>query len=45
VSLAEVAFVLLAVVAVVTALASLLVRELVHTILWIAVFFVDLWAI
>ena len=36
------AFLLLAVVAVVTALASLLARELVHTIMWIAVFFVDL---
>ncbi len=44
-SLAEIAFVLLAVVAVVTAIAALLVRELVHTILWIAVFFVDLSAI
>jgi NADH:ubiquinone oxidoreductase subunit 6 (subunit J) len=42
VSLEEVAFLLLAVVAVVTALAALLARELVHTILWIAVFFVDL---
>jgi NADH-quinone oxidoreductase subunit J len=41
-SLEEVAFLLLAVVAVLTATASLLVRELVHTILWIAVFFVDL---
>jgi len=45
VSLAEIAFVLLAVVSVVTAIAALLVRELVHTILWIAVFFVDLSAI
>lgn len=44
-SLEEVAFLLLAVVAIGTAAASLLVRELVHTILWIAVFFVDLSAI
>lgn len=35
----------LAAVAVVTAILALLVRELVHTILWIAVFFVDLAAI
>ena len=42
ISLAEAAFVLLALVAVVTAAASLLARELVHTIMWIAVFFVDL---
>ena len=42
ISLEEVAFLLLAVVAVVTAVASLLARELVHTIMWIAVFFVDL---
>ncbi len=41
-SLAEAAFVLLALVAVVTALAALLVRELVHTIMWVAIFFVDL---
>lgn len=41
----EVAFFALAAVAVVTALAALLVRELVHTIMWIAVFFVDLSAI
>ena len=41
-SLEEVAFLLLAAVAVVTALAALLARELVHTIMWIAVFFVDL---
>jgi len=45
VSLPEVAFALLAAIAVVTAIASLLVRELVHTILWIAVFFVDLAAV
>ena len=45
VSLEELAFLVLAVVAVVTAIAALLVRELVHTILWIAVFFVDLSAI
>lgn len=42
---AEIAFVLLAVVAVATGAAALLVRELVHTIMWIAVFFVDLAAI
>ncbi len=41
-SLEEAAFLLLALVAVVTAIAALLVRELVHTIMWIAVFFVDL---
>ena len=40
--LEEVAFAALAAVAVVTALLSLLVRELVHTILWVAVFFVSL---
>ncbi len=44
-SLPEVAFAILAAVAVVTAIAALLVRELVHTILWIAIFFVDLAAI
>lgn len=44
-SLEEIAFVLLALIAVVTAALALLVRELVHTILWIAVFFVDLAAI
>ncbi len=44
-SLEEIAFALLALIAVVTAVAALLVRELVHTILWIAVFFVDLAAI
>lgn len=38
----QVAFAALAAIAVVTAIAALLVRELVHTILWIAVFFVDL---
>jgi NADH:ubiquinone oxidoreductase subunit 6 (subunit J) len=42
VSLEEVAFLLMAAVAVLTAIGALLVRELVHTILWIAVFFVDL---
>ena len=42
IGLDEAAFVLLAVVAVVTAIAALLARELVHTIMWIAVFFVDL---
>lgn len=41
-SLELVAFILLAGVAVVTGLLALLVRELVHTILWVAVFFVDL---
>ena len=41
----EIAFAALAGVAVVTALLALLVRELVHTILWIAVFFVSLSAI
>jgi NADH-quinone oxidoreductase subunit J len=43
--LEELAFLALAAVAVATAIASLLVRELVHTILWIAIFFVDLAAI
>jgi NADH-quinone oxidoreductase subunit J len=43
--LEELAFLALASVAVVTAIAALLVRELVHTILWIAIFFVDLAAI
>ena len=41
----EAAFVLLAIIAVATAVGALLVRELVHTIMWIAVFFVDLSAI
>jgi NADH-quinone oxidoreductase subunit J len=45
VSLDEIAFLLLALVAVVTASMALLVRELVHTILWIAIFFIDLSAI
>ncbi|MEM0128802.1 MAG: NADH-quinone oxidoreductase subunit J [Thermoplasmata archaeon] len=44
-SLEEVTFVVLALVAVGTAVLALMVRELVHTILWIAVFFVDLAAI
>ena len=44
-SLEELAFLVLALVALVTAVAALLVRELVHTILWISVFFVDLSAI
>ncbi|MGD0257164.1 MAG: NADH-quinone oxidoreductase subunit J [Thermoplasmata archaeon] len=44
-SLEELAFLALAVVAIVTAVAALLVRELVHTILWVSVFFVDLSAI
>jgi NADH:ubiquinone oxidoreductase subunit 6 (subunit J) len=45
VSLEELAFLALALVAVGTAIAALLVRELVHTILWVAIFFVDLSAI
>ncbi|HTT15029.1 MAG TPA: NADH-quinone oxidoreductase subunit J [Thermoplasmata archaeon] len=44
-SLEELAFLVLAVIALVTAAAALLVRELVHTILWVAIFFVDLAAI
>ncbi len=44
-SLEELAFLALAAVALGTAAAALLVRELVHTILWIALFFVDLSAI
>ncbi|MFZ0892709.1 MAG: NADH-quinone oxidoreductase subunit J [Thermoplasmata archaeon] len=40
-----VAFAALGVVAVVTAILALLVRELVHTILWVALFFIDLSAI
>ena len=43
--LEELAFLVLALVAVATAVLALLVRELVHTILWIAVFFVDLSAV
>ena len=43
--LEEAAFVALGGVAIATALLALLVRELVHTILWVAVFFVDLAAI
>jgi NADH-quinone oxidoreductase subunit J len=45
VSLEELAFLVLAVLALVTSVAALLVRELVHTILWVSVFFVDLSAI
>jgi NADH-quinone oxidoreductase subunit J len=45
VSLTDLAFAILAVGAVVTAISALLVRELVHTILWIALFFVDLSAL
>jgi NADH-quinone oxidoreductase subunit J len=45
VSLEELAFLVLAAVAVGTAAAALLVRELVHTILWVSVFFVDLAAL
>ncbi|MCI4319344.1 MAG: NADH-quinone oxidoreductase subunit J [Thermoplasmata archaeon] len=41
-SLEDLAFLALAAVAVVTALLALLVRELVHTIMWVAVFFVTL---
>jgi NADH-quinone oxidoreductase subunit J len=44
-TLEEFAFVVLALVALGTAVSALLVRELVHTILWVAVFFVDLSAI
>ena len=44
-SLEEIAFLFLAVVALVTAAAALLVRELIHTILWIAIFLIDLSAI
>jgi NADH-quinone oxidoreductase subunit J len=45
VNLEVVAFAVLGTVAVVTAILALLVRELVHTILWVAIFFVDLSAI
>ena len=38
----ELAFLALGAIALATALASLLVRELVHTILWVSVFFVSL---
>lgn len=38
----DLAFLGLGAIAIVTALASLLVRELVHTILWVSVFFVSL---
>jgi len=43
--LEQLAFAGLAVIAVVTAILALFVRELVHTILWIALFFVDISAI
>ena len=43
--LEELAFLAIALVAVATALLALLTRELVHTILWIALFFVDLSAL
>ncbi len=43
--LEELAFLVIAAVAIVTAANALLVRELVHTILWIALFFVDLAAL
>jgi len=42
VSLEEIAFLILAAVGLFTAVSALLVRELVHTIMWIAIFFVDL---
>jgi NADH:ubiquinone oxidoreductase subunit 6 (subunit J) len=42
VSLQEIAFLALGAVAVGTAVLALLVRELVHTILWVAIFFVTL---
>ena len=45
VSLDELAFLVLAAIAIFTAVAALLVRELVHTIIWVATFFVDLSAI
>ncbi len=41
----ELAFLALAAIAFITGLSALLVRELVHTILWIGIFFVDLSAI
>ncbi|MGD0718398.1 MAG: NADH-quinone oxidoreductase subunit J [Thermoplasmata archaeon] len=41
----ELAFLALALIAVATGILALLVRELVHTIVWIGVFFVDLAAI
>jgi len=41
----ELAFAVLAATAVLTSIAALLVRELVHTIMWVAIFFVDLAAI
>ena len=44
-SLEEVAFLILAAVGLFTAVSALLVRELVHTIMWIALFFVDISAI
>ena len=44
-TLEELAFAVLAATAVLTSIAALLVRELVHTIMWIAIFFVDLAAI
>jgi NADH:ubiquinone oxidoreductase subunit 6 (subunit J) len=40
--LEELAFLAIAVVAIATALLALLTRELVHTIMWVALFFVDL---
>jgi NADH-quinone oxidoreductase subunit J len=43
--LEELAFLALAVIAVATAILALFVRELVHTIVWIAIFFVDLSAV
>jgi NADH-quinone oxidoreductase subunit J len=45
VNLEEIALAVLAAAAVLTSLAALLTRELVHTIMWIAIFFIDLAAI
>ena len=44
-SVEEVAFLILAAVGLFTAVSALLVRELVHTIMWIALFFVDVSAV
>jgi NADH-quinone oxidoreductase subunit J len=45
ISVEELAFLVIGAVAVVTAILSLLVRELVHTIIWVATFFVALAAL
>ncbi len=45
VSLEELAFLALALIAIVTGILALLVRELIHTIVWIGAFFVDLAAL